>query len=294
MANEVTRDNDASLTATIENGILAAVIPAQVMLPLVLNRTLAENATAHKFTIDPAADSAAAVNEATDLGNTAVNPTSVTLTPGEVGIMYTVTDVSGRKSLQKVPQIISRGTRACIKKWETDLTALFSGFTGNTAVGTSGADFTYGQFQSAIYTLEAADVPGPYVFVGHPIQIADLRSSVTSAGGAIWGNESVNMTSGLLDKNIGNTGFKGELLGIDLFASSTCPTANAGADRSGAMFRLGVDDEEGAALAIVWSMQLRAELQRDASLRATEIVLVSDYAVGEVRDAFGVNVVTDA
>jgi len=293
MSEEIIKDADATAT-TLENSILAAVIPAQVMLPLMLQRTLAQGASVHWFVIDPSADSAAAVNEATDLTNTAVDPTKVTFTPGEVGIMYTVTDVAGRKSLQTLPQITSRGARACLKKWETDATALFSGFTGNTAIGTSGADLALAQFQSAIYTLEQADVPGPYAFVGHPVQISDLRTDVLASSAAIWGNESAMVQSGLLSQNIGNTGFKGNLLGIDCFASTTCPTANSNADRSGAMFRVAVDDDEGAALAIVWSAQLRVELERNASLRATEVVLVSDYAVGEVRDAFGVNVVTDA
>ena len=293
MADEIVKDADATAT-TLENAILAAVIPAQVMLPLMLQRTLAPGASIHWFTVDPTADSAAAVNEATDLANTAVNPTKVTFTPGEVGIMYTVTDVSGRKSLQTLPQITSRGVRACLKKWETDATALFAGFTGNTAIGTSGADLSLGQFQSAIYTLEAADIPGPYVFVGHQIQISDLRTAILASGAAIWSNESVAAQRGLIGDNNGNTGFKGNLLGIDCFASSTCALVNTNADRSGAMFRMPVDDDEGAALAIVWSKQLGVELQRDASLRATEVVLVSDYAVGEVRDAFGVQVATDA
>lgn len=293
MADEIVKDADATSTI-LENGILAAVIPAQVMMPLLLQRTLAPGASVHQFVIDPTADSAAAVNEATDLANTAVNPTKVQLTPGEVGIMYTVTDVSGRKSLQTIPQITSRGARACIKKWETDATALFAGFTGNTAIGTSGANFTLAQYQGAIYTLEAADVPGPYVFVGHTIQLSDLENDILASGSAIWGNEASAPAKGLFQNIARPNGFKFNLLGVDCFQSSTCALVNTNADRSGAMFRMPVDDEEGAALAIVWSKMLGVELQRDASLRATEVVLVSDYAVGEVRDAFGVQVATDA
>lgn len=293
MADEIVKDADATATV-LENAILAAVIPAQVMLPLLAQRNLPAGASVYQFVIDPTADSAAAVNEATDLANTAVNPTKVQLTPGEVGIMYTVTDVSGRKSLQTLPQITGRGVRACIKKWETDASALFSGFTGNTAIGTSGSDFTLAQFQSAIYTLESTDVPGPYVFVGHTIQTSDLEKDILASGSAIWGNESTAVARGLFENIAKPNGFKFNLLGVDCFQSTTCAQVNGNADRSGAMFRMPVDDEEGAALAIVWSKMLGVELQRDASLRATEVVLVSDYAVGEVRDAFGVQIATDA
>lgn len=294
MANEIIKDADATATV-LENAILAAVIPAQVMLPLMLQRTLGPGESVKQFIIDPAADSAAAVNEATDLTNTAVNPTKVQLTPGEVGIMYTVTDVSGRKSLQNIPQITSRGVRACIKKWETDCTALFSGLTANTAIGTSGTNFSFANLQAAILSLLTADTPGPFVFVGHEVQASDLAADIAASSAALWGNSSVAAQRGLFGENTSNpSGYRGTVLGVDIFASTTCPTANAGADRSGALFRMPVDDEDGAAFAIVWSKMLGVELQRDASLRATEVVLVSDYAVGEVRDAFGVNIVTDA
>ena len=46
--------------------------------------------------------SAAAVSEATDLSNTAVNPSSVTITASEIGIMTTLTDLARNSASRKI------------------------------------------------------------------------------------------------------------------------------------------------------------------------------------------------
>ena len=48
------------------------------------------------------------------------------------------------------------------------------------------------------------------------------------------------------------------------------------------------------ALAFALKKDLTIETQRDASLRATEIVASMTYAVGELQDVHGVAITTDA
>jgi hypothetical protein len=48
------------------------------------------------------------------------------------------------------------------------------------------------------------------------------------------------------------------------------------------------------ALAFCLKKDLTLETQRDASLRATEIVASMTFAVGELFDAHGVKIITDA
>ena len=81
-----------------------------------------------------AAVSAAAVSEATDLSNTAINPSSVTITASEVGVMTTLTDLARNSAPRNVAADIGRlFGEAIAKKQDQDLTALFDGF--STAIG---------------------------------------------------------------------------------------------------------------------------------------------------------------
>ena len=66
--------------------------------------------------------SASAVAEATDLGNTAINPTSVSITASEVGIMTTLTDLGRNSSPRNVAADIGKlFGEAIAKKIDVDL-----------------------------------------------------------------------------------------------------------------------------------------------------------------------------
>ena len=111
--------------------------------------------------------SASAVNEATDLTNTAVNPTSVTITASEVGIMTTLTDLARNSAPRNVAADVGRlFGEAIAKKIDTDLTALFDGF--STSIGGAGTELTIDNIFKAVDTLRQANVPGPYYGVFNP------------------------------------------------------------------------------------------------------------------------------
>jgi hypothetical protein len=80
----------------------------------------------------------------------------------------------------------------------------------------------------------------------------------------------------------------GTLHGVDIFTDTNVPTANTAADRAGGFFVKNYT----FGMATKWN--LRVELERDASLRATEIVVTANYGVGELVDAAGCPVVTGA
>ena len=68
--------------------------------------------------------SAAAVSEASDLSNTAINPTSVTITAAEHGIMTTLTDLGRNASPRNVAADIGRlFGEAIARKIDADLIA---------------------------------------------------------------------------------------------------------------------------------------------------------------------------
>ena len=108
--------------------------------------------------------------------------------------------------------------------------------------GTSGVDLSVDDFFSALFTLEQANVQTPYVSVLHPVQVTDLQNSIRAEGGAL---QYIAATQEMLTAK--GQGFAGSFLGVDIFKSSKVPTANAGADRAGAMMGYGaVGMAEGA------------------------------------------------
>jgi hypothetical protein len=169
------------------------------------------------------------------------------------------------------------------------------GFTAT--VGTSGADMSAAVFYEAIATLEAANVEPPYLCILHSRQWNDfLQDFRLNVGGTIPFDPEF--------RDIGKLrggGYKGRLDGVDIFVSNRVPTANAGADRAGAMFGPG---------AVVWGdMTKRArnpydqmviggkilfEIDRNAKSGTDSAVTHADLGVSKAIDAAGVSIITDA
>lgn len=306
MANETTRTsaNDAVLNAEIDARVLHAVRAATVMAPLVYTKNLSADATALASTFARwDAISAAALSEASDTSNTQVTQSGVTITAAQISVMVKPTDLVRKTSVYGIadgPWIEQIG-RALADKFDDDLCALLASF--SSTVGTSGADLTLNQFLTAIYTLENANAPhgnpseptsygptpsglqGP-IAVLHPIQSFDLRSAV-SASSAAWFGADVNNADVLFKDGSKPSGYVGKLFGVPIFQSSNVDTANAAADRAGAMF---TPSSLGAL--IKWMGMV--ETDRDISMLSTEIVGSSCYGVGELLDAGGVSIITDA
>ncbi|MEK7880784.1 MAG: hypothetical protein AAB210_02680 [Deltaproteobacteria bacterium] len=226
--------------------------------------------------------SAADLTEGADAANTAVNTTSTPVAADEAGIMITVTDMllnsAGIGGLE--PYAMELG-KALANKIDTDLLAEVADFTNS--VGATGVDMTEANFLEAIYSLESGNATGPYAAVLHPVQVHDLRMALKATTGAVWGGPSAPA---------GDIGALTSLYGVDVFSSTNCALVNAGADRQGVMMPVG--NQSG--LAYVLKTGAKTEFQRDASLRATEIVVTALYGDECVNPAAngGVKMVTDA
>ena len=105
-----------------------------------------------------AAVAAAAVAEATDLSNTAINPTSVTITAAEVGVMTTLTDLARNSAPRNVAADIGKlFGEAIAKKMDQDLLGRFDLF--STSVGTDSAALSPATIFNAASTLRALGLP---------------------------------------------------------------------------------------------------------------------------------------
>lgn len=285
-------ETNATTTTTYDDVSYAAIITDEVkdaLMAVVVTPALLDfydlSGDASKAVKIPKADkfTAAAVAEGTELTNTALTSTSVTITASEIGIMATVTDVL---ELSDIPAAhgarLRQLGRAIGDKLDVDICALMDGF--STAVGATTVDITLANLLDAIYNLEVNDAAGlgSLVAVFHPRQTADLRTELEADAGSLYtGKSDTSITKAM-------SGYFGSWFGIDIFQSTNVPTANAGADRAGGIFvrdyALGMAQKYGA----------RVETLRWAPIRGFVLVATSMYGVGEVEDSAGVEAVTDA
>ena len=280
MANETTSSTLSELYTNITQEAIFTFQETSVMRPLVTLYPLMGSGKVAEVPVYPAI-SAAAVNEATDLSNTAVNPTSATITASEIGVMTTLTDLGANSASRNVGADIGKlFGEAIAKKVDTDLVGLFSSFTTNTA-GAAGTELTADLLFKAQAQLRTLSVPAPYYAVFHPKALFNLKKTLTQAG---YG------TSAYAISEIGNealrNGYIGRIAGIDVFEN-----ANLSID--------GSDDSVGGvfhpqSIGLAMKEDFKVETQRDASLRATEIVASIVYGKAVVKESFGVAVTTDA
>lgn len=289
MANEITFAQTEGVFSQDymlnRESLIAALHPVQNVLQLLRRSSLVGQPSDSQRFPKPPVLTASSVADGTDASNQAYSPTSVTLTVGEIVAMVTPTDLNTTSNIfGGAGQYGADLGMALADKLITDITALLNGF--STEVGSSGNPLTETIVLTGHTTLRAANVNGRLAMGLHPQQWFDLVGDVgtTISAAATTGTSPRAVTNDLAQ---GGDGFIGEIYGDTTVVNSTVASVNAGADRGGAMFEIGT------ALAYVTKWGSRLETERDASLRATEMVAGMAYAVGELDDTRGVAISTD-
>ena len=277
MANESTSSTLSELYTEIVAEAQFVASEKSIMRNLVKNYAITGGGKAVEVPVY-AQVSASAVAEATDLSNTAINPSSVTITASEVGVMTTLTDLARNSAPRNVAGDIGKlFGEALATKQDTDLTALFNGF--SVALGDGSAAITPAVLFNALSTLKENALPtdGCQVVL-HPKIAYDLKSGFTN-------------TFAGLDTELSNealrSGHIGKIAGMNVFETSNMANTGTAGDYKGAAFHKD-------ALAIAMMQDVKIETQRDASLRADEIVATSVYGVGEIHDSYGVELHYDS
>jgi N4-gp56 family major capsid protein len=277
MANESTSSTLSELYTEIVAEAQFVASEKSIMRNLVKNYAITGGGKAVEVPVY-AQVSAAAVAEATDLSNTAIDPTSVTITASEVGVMTTLTDLARNSAPRNVAADIGKlFGEALARKQDADLIALFDGFSVTSGDGTTA--ISPAVIFNALSTLRANSLPAnECAVVLHPKIAYDLKSGLTN-------------TFAGLDTETSNealrAGFVGTLAGMPIFETANMAnTGTAGDYKGGAMHK--------DALAIAMMQDVKIETQRDASLRADEIVATSVYGVGEIHDSYGVELHYDS
>ncbi len=282
MANESTSSTLSELYTEIVAEALFVASERSIMRPLVRNYAVTGGGKSVEVPIYSAV-SAAAVSEASDLSNTAIDPTSKTITCSEHGIMTTLTDLGRNAAPRNVAADIGRlFGEAIAKKIDKDLTALFGGF--STTVGSASTAMSASLIFQAVAKLRAAGVPGENLSaVIHPQVAFDLKSGLT--------NTFANPNPGVGNEAL-RTGLVGQIAGVNIFETSNMTDSSGNdpgstGDYKGAVFH-------SDALGLAMMQDLKIETQRDASLRADEIVATAVYGVGELNDTNGCEIESDS
>jgi len=281
MAN-TTSSTLAGLFTTIQQTALFTMQEKAFMRPLVRNYNLTgqPGKAAHVGIYPTLATSSITSGENSDASASTITATEKTFTANEIAVMATLTDLARDSTADDSAAAIGRILGETLaRKVDEDLSALFTGFSSSASTG-SGTELTPDDILEAIATLRSNSVVGPYVGVFHPFQTYNLRKVLANAGAAT--------VPALSD--VGNEvlrgGYIGRLFGVDIYESAVVTGASSGAYIGAVM--------HSDALAFCLKKDVTIETQRDASLRATEIVASMTYAVGELFDLHGVKIITDA
>jgi N4-gp56 family major capsid protein len=279
--------DDVSYAAIITDAVLDALM-ATVVTPQFLRHENLAGAASKAMKFPKAAKfTAAALTEGVEVANTPLTDTSVTITAAEIGIQATITDVLEVSDIPAAHGARLRQLgRSLADKLDVDICTLLGGFSN--VVGTTTADLALANLLDAIYTLEVndADGTGAAVAVLHPRQTADLRNAVDAEAGVAYSQVAGSRAAELGQAK--SPGYFGTWFGIPIYQSTNVPTVNAGADRGGGMFT------SGYALGMVEKWGAKVETMRWPPIRGFVLTATAMYGVGEIEDAAGVEIATDA
>lgn len=290
MANEITIANLAGEYAyeyrLLAESIVGALYDALDMRRFAITKSIKNfAANAERFPLTPAL-TASALTEGTDLtANTAFAPTAVTLTVAEVGLKLTLTDLMAMGGIVGIAHYGEQAGKAVAEKRTDDLVGLMAGFSNSS--GTTNTDITEAFLLSAISALRGRKVPTPYVTALHTTSFYnELIGSVGTTYDALLNTgQGVRAESNDLPGS-GDGGIVGQLYGTTLLVTPLIGE-DGNADKENGMYN------PNRAIGYVEKWAIRPELERDASLRGTEVVVTAAYAVGEVADGSGQRIVSD-
>ena len=214
-----------------------------------------------------------------------IGMTTVDLTASEVGAKVILTDKLVRQSAPNVFSIIGRQLGdGMARKKDTDVIALYSALNGGTDLSADGRLMTPANVHAIISQAKANKYGSQIYILHHPNAVAQLsKGAATVASG----------NAGALAAGMGEitNGWSADLL--QNFYSGLRPINGVSIFEDGNIDKVsGVDSGIGviadkSAMAALTSVDTRTERQRDASLRATEVVMTADYGVFELDDSRG-------
>lgn len=205
-----------------------------------------------------------------------IGMTTVDLTTGEVGAKIILTDKLARQENESVFEMVGRqfGNGAA-RKMDTDVIALFPALNSGTVLGADNKNLTLTNAAACIAYSKAHKFDDMISLVHHPNAIYDVVKSAAVVPGSTYpfpeGWAADRLKAFYRNININ---------GVPFFEDGNIEKIS------------GVDSGYGAifskhAMCVLKSKGFDTERERDASLRATELVNVADYGCWELDDTNG-------
>ena len=206
-----------------------------------------------------------------------IGMTTVDLTASEVGAKVILTDKLVRQAADNVFSIVGRQLGdGMARKKDTDVIALYPNLNGGTVLGADGRSMSAANTHAIISNAKANKFGSQLYILHHPNAIANLsKEAATTAG------NNAEITSGWSADLLSNfySGLR-PINGVPIFEDGNIDKVSSVDSGYGVI-------ADKTAMAALTSVETRTERQRDASLRATEVVMTSDYGVFELDDTRG-------
>ena len=212
-----------------------------------------------------------------------IGMTTVDLTASEVGAKVILTDKLVRQSAGNVFSMIGRQLGdGMARKKDEDVLGLYTNLNGGTKLGAATKFMKASNVQAVIAYAKANKFGNQLYILHHPNAVAYLSKEAATVASAVtngiphgWSEDLLgSFWSGLRPMN-----------GVAIFEDGNI-TEDSDGDGIGVI-------ADKTAMASLTSVDTRTERQRDASLRATELVMTADYGVFELDDSRGAGITFD-
>lgn len=209
------------------------------------------------------------------------NTTSATITLGEIGTFFQITDMlRDSASRDVIADLGMNAGRAIAEKMDKGVFDLFTSFT--TQIGVEDAAITVDNIFEAAATLRSNKVMGPYYAVVDPRQALSLKKELATAGGA-------NLTASNVGNEVLRGFYIGTVAGVQIFESALLD-ATLNTDVDGVLNAVGAVFAPNA-IGHAIRGGVRMEDERSASKRSTDIMVSAVVGQSILQDSFGVKLV---
>lgn len=223
-----TLSNLVLLAAYIDSGVMEVLRTTNVALGFMYTVNFQPGSDSKKMR-KRNAQTAAVVTEgsqatAAAFGHTAQN----TLQAKKIVVLNELTEEAELFGGLEIDEVRTEQGQAISEKIDVDSCSNFSSFTN--VANATGVDLTIDKLAEAEYKAGLSYAPGDSIFVLGNVQLWDVKKDLITTAAPVWSNPVV---SSLLEKQPNpQNGFKGQILGHDVYMTNHTPTS--GGDRVGA------------------------------------------------------------
>lgn len=287
-----------TLSANVTNLILAKAVDRLLtfyqydkvtFLGFARFRSIIDEATTTASFNRPTKNAAAAVaTEATTMTPTTFATTTVDVAVSRSGLAREVSEtvledtILGRAAFMGM--LIDDAATLIGELAETDFAAQFAN--ASTTVGTTNTAATIANLVSMIGQQRTNKARGQQVLCLSDAQLRDIQAAQVAATGTPWAS--------FYQPNADGSEYGGVFMGAPMFASGLCATANAAADKVGAIFSQGQANPGYCAFAYVMKRPPTMKSDVDIWKDTVKLAALTRYGVGTPATNFATKLVTKA